>query len=249
MRGLPLMTAAMVLFGCSSTLAQQLGSIPMRPATSTRLPDILATLPGMRTNSPGMPATSAMTVPLTPRAAGASPGTALGAIGTTLGTPATVAATIGTITACATIGSAAGTGTPFNATFGDPVTGALPPQPLPGATIPPPYSFGPSITTDACNPTVSTTATIEALGSSVAVTLPGLASTTATTYSDATVPSTATEAVGAAGLSPLIVVPTPVIPTASPCAGSMMITSPSGLAMTGSTGVAATSGLSSASAC
>src|SRR5882762_8572424 len=172
MRVLPLMTAAIVLFGCGSTLAQQVGSPSMRPTTNTRLP-------GMRTTSPGMPTTSAATVPLTPPAVGASPGAALGAIGTTLGTPATVAGNVGTITTCATMGSAAGPSTPFDATFADPVTGTLPPQPLPGATIPAPYAFGSSITTGACNPTASATATIEALGSSVAVTIPGLATTTA----------------------------------------------------------------------
>jgi len=52
---LPLMTAAIVLFGCGSTLAQQVGSPSMRPTTNTRLP-------GMRTTSPGMPTTSAATV-------------------------------------------------------------------------------------------------------------------------------------------------------------------------------------------
>jgi hypothetical protein len=69
--------------------------------------------------------------------------------------------------------------------------------------------------TGTCDPTASARATIEALGSGVAVSIPGLATTTEATYSDATIPSTATEA-GGAGLSPLIIVPTPVIPFASP---------------------------------
>jgi hypothetical protein len=148
-------------------------------------------------------------------AAGGNPGAALGAIQTMVGTPASIARNaVGTITDCPLTGAAA-SNTPFNATFADPLTGALPTQPLPGATLPTAYAFGSSIATGNCDPTASTTATLEALGASVSVPLPGPATITGTTYSDATIPPTATEA-GSAGLSPLIVVPTPVNPSASP---------------------------------
>lgn len=69
--------------------------------------------------------------------------------------------------------------------------------------------------TGACDPTASATAVIEALGAGTTVTTPGLATITGSTYSDATVPATATED-GGAGLSPLIDIPTPVNPSASP---------------------------------
>ena len=202
MRSLVLMTAAaMVLFGCSSTFAQ-VGS------TSTR------NAPAMRTTSPGMPTTSPAAVPGTIPTVGANPGTALGTINTgTLGQIS--GSTIGTITACPTTGTAAAPSTIFNASSADPIYGTLPPQPLPGATVPPASSFGTSIMNGTCDPTAIGRATIEALGSSLAVSIPGLATITGSTYSDATIPSAATEA-GGAGLSPLIVVPTPVTPSASP---------------------------------
>ena len=196
MRSLTLVTAALVLCFSSAAFAQ------VRPPARNA--------PTMRMTSPSMP--SPITVPGTIPAPGS--GAALGAIPPMIGTPATIArGTIGTITACQT--SSAASSTPFNATFADPLSGALPTQPLPGATLPPAYAFGSSVATGACDPSASTTAIIEALGASVQVNLPGPASITASTYSDATIPPTATE-VGAAGLSPIIVVPTPLNPSASP---------------------------------
>lgn len=199
MRSVALITAVLVLCASSSAFAQI-----RQPARNA---------PTARTTSPAM--TSPMTAPGTIPATGGSPGAALGAIQPMIGTSATIArGAIGTVTDCPTTGTAASS-TPFNATFADPLTGALPTQPLPGATLPPAYAFGSSISTGACDPTASATATLEALGASVSVTLPGPATITGSTYSDATIPPTATEA-GAAGLSPLIVVPTPINPSASP---------------------------------
>jgi hypothetical protein len=201
MRSLVLMTAAaIVLFGGSSTFAQG-GS------TSTR------NAPAMRTTPPGIPTTSPAAVRGTIPTGGASPGAVLGTINTgTLGQIS--GSTIGTITACPMTEAAAPT-TTFDASSADPINGALPPQLLPGATVPPASSFGASIMTGTCDPTASARAAIEALGSSVVVSIPGLATITGSTYSDATIPSTATEAGGAA-LSPLIIIPTPVNPSASP---------------------------------
>ena len=198
MRSLTLVTVALVLCGSSAAFAQ------------TRPPARNA--PTMRMTTPLMP--SPFTAPGTIATTGSNPGAALGAIPPMIGTPATIArGTIGTITACQT--SSAASSTPFNATFADPLSGALPTQPLPGATLPPAYAFGSSVATGACDPSASTTAIIEALGASVQVNLPGPASITASTNSDATNPPTAKHD-GAAGLSPIIVVPTPVNPSASP---------------------------------
>jgi hypothetical protein len=62
--------------------------------------------------------------------------------------------------------------------------------------------------TDACNPTAAALDATEALGNNVASPIPGLATITGPAFSDATIPSAATEA-GGAGMSPEIVVPTP----------------------------------------
>jgi hypothetical protein len=222
MRSLALVAAALVLFGSSSAFAQ---------ARSPR------NAPAMRMTSPAMTTLTTMPVAIP------TVGTALGAIQPMAGTPATISgSTVGTVTACATTGVAAVPSSLFNASFADPITGALPPQPLPGATVPPAYSFGTSIMTGACNPTASATATIDALGASVAVTIPGLATTTALTYSDATVPATGME-VGVGGMSPEIVVPSPAVASASPCVGNAtvpltVITDPIALATTSSTAAA-----------
>jgi len=87
-------------------------------------------------------------------------------------------------------------------------TGMLSPQLPPGATSSAISSFGASGMTGACDPTAAAVEATEASGNSVASPIPGLATITGPAFSDATIPSAATEA-GAAGLSPEIVVPTP----------------------------------------
>lgn len=156
---------------------------------------------------------------------------------------------IGRITSCATPGISGTPNTLFNATTADPITGALPSPILPGATLPTAPSFGGSIMSGTCDPTAGTRAVIEALGSSVSVTIPGLATIDASTYVDATIPPTATEA-GAPGLSPQIIVPTPALP--SPCVASATmpsITDPTAQAMASGTAVATSSGVASPSGC
>lgn len=198
MRRVALIAAAVLAFGSGPAFAQ-VGIT--RNAPAMRAPSLL-------------PMRAAPAVPGTAPRIGTGSNVALGTIPSTLGTSATIAGgAVGSITPCTMSGSAATA--PFNATFADPITGALPPQPLPGATLPPAYAFGPSTTTGACNPAAATTAIIEALGASVDVTIPGLASTTTQTYTDATIPPTAVES-GAAGLSPQLIVPTPVPPSISP---------------------------------
>ena len=189
MRSLVLMTAAMVLFGCSSTLAQQVRS------TSTRNAPAIAH--DITPPSPAMPTTSPAGVPGTIPTPGASPERAGhdpvhdGNLGQISG------GAMGTITTCPTTGIAAAPSTAFDASSAVAMTGALSPQPLPGATIPPASSFGTSIMTGTCNPTTSAQNTIEALGNaSMVAPIPGLATITGPTYSDATIPSTATEAGG-----------------------------------------------------
>jgi hypothetical protein len=190
----------MVLFGCDPSFAQG-GSTSTRNAAA------------MRTRS--MPTTSPMAVP------GTIPtGAALGAINTgTLGQISTRA--LGTITACPASGTAAALSAIFNASRADPIYGTLPAQPLPGATVPAAPPFGSSTLTGVCDPNASTLAIIGALGGSVDVTTPGLATVTASIYSDATVPSTAVEA-GAAGLSPLIIAPWAGVTSSAP--GAMTTT-------------------------
>jgi hypothetical protein len=101
------------------------------------------------------------------------------------------------------------------------MSGALSPQPLPGATAPV-NSFGTSIMTGACNPAAIAQNTAEFFNNTAVAPIPGLATITGSTFSDATIPSAATEA-GGAGLSPQIIGPTPNVPSASPCAGSITI--------------------------
>jgi hypothetical protein len=170
------------------------------------------------------------------------PGIALGTINTgAMG--GITGGRIGSITSCTTPG---GTGTPntlFNATTADPLLGTLPPPILPGATLPAAPPFGGSTMSGTCDPSASTSAIIEDLGSSVAVTIPGLSTITEPTYTDATMPPTATEA-GGLGQSPQIIVPTPVVPSASPCVGTAtlpltVITDPTALAMASGSVVAA----------
>jgi hypothetical protein len=86
--------------------------------------------------------------------------------------------------------------------------GTLSPQLPPGATPSAISSFGTSIMTGACNPAAAALEATEASGNSIASPIPGLATITGPAFSDATIPSAATEA-GGAGLSPEIVVPTP----------------------------------------
>jgi hypothetical protein len=168
----------------------------------------------MRATSPGMSTMSTTAVP------GTIPtGTALGAMNT--GTLGQISGTaLGTIVTCPTMGATALSAI-FNASRADPIYGTLPAQPLPGATVPAAPPFGSSTLTGVCDPNASTLAIIGALGGSVDVTTPGLATVTASIYSDATVPSTAMEA-GAAGLSPLIIAPWAGVTSSAP--GAMTTT-------------------------
>ena len=197
MRSLALMAAAMLLFGCSSAFAQQVRSTSARNA------------PAMRMTSPA--AVPGATV-------GASAGTALGSTQLNLGALGpTSGSAVGTITTCPTAGIAtAAPSTTFDASSAVGTTGMLSPQPLPGATPLATSSFGTSVMSGTCDPTASAQAAIEASGTATAVSpIPGLATITGPAYSDATIPTAAAEA-GAAGLSPLIIVPTPVDPSTSP---------------------------------
>jgi len=192
------MIAAMMLFSGSSAFAQG-------PSTTTR------NSPAMRTTSPAaMPMTSPAAVPGTIPTAGASPASPLGAIQLNLGSLGPIpGSTMGTIMTCPTteIAVAAPSAT-VDASNAVGTTGVLSPQPPPGATPPAISSFGTSIMTGTCNPTASALDATEASGNSVASPIPGLATITGPLFSDATIPSAATEA-GGAGLSPEIIVPTP----------------------------------------
>jgi hypothetical protein len=190
MRSLILMTATLLVFGCSSTFAQ------VRSTSPRNAPAINMTSPlGLRATIPSV---------------GASPGTALGTIQLNLGALApTSGGTLGTITTCPTTGIApAIPSTTLDASNAVGATGLLPPQLPPGATPSAASPFGTSIVTGACNPTAAAVDSTEALGNSVAAPIPGLATITGPAFSDATIPSAATE-VGGAGLSPLIIAPTP----------------------------------------
>ena len=175
------------------------------------------------------------------------PGIALGTINTgAMG--GITGGRIGSITSCTTPGATGTPNTLFNATTSDPLLGTLPPPILPGATLPAAPPFGGSTMSGTCDPTASTSAIIEDLGSSVAVTIPGLATIAEPTYTDSTIPPTATEA-GGLGQSPQIIVPAPVIPSASPCVGTAtlpltVITDPTALMAAGSA-VATSSGVPS----
>jgi hypothetical protein len=132
------------------------------------------------------------------------PRNALGAIQLNLGTLGPIpATTIGTIGIAAAMPSIT-----LDASNAVGATGALPPQLPPGATPSAIPSFGTSVMTGACNPTAAAMNATEGSGNSVATPIPGLATITGPAFSDATIPSAATEA-GGAGLSPEIVLPTP----------------------------------------
>ena len=117
--------------------------------------------------------------------------------------------TIGAIVTCPTAGIAAAMPTTtLDASNAIGTTGLLPPQLLPGATPPAIPSFGTSIMTGACDPATAAQDAAESSGNNIAAPIPGLATITGPAFSDATIPTAATEA-GAAGMSPEIVVPTP----------------------------------------
>jgi hypothetical protein len=76
--------------------------------------------------------------------------------------------------------------------------------------------------TGACNPAAITQNTTEFFNNTAVIPTPGLATITGSTFSDATIPTAATEA-GGSGVSPQIIAPTPNVPSASPCAGNITI--------------------------
>ena len=83
----------------------------------------------------------------------------------------------------------------------------------------PNLSFAPSIANGTCNPAASAQYITQFFNNTDIAPIPGLATITADLYGDATVPSAATEA-GASGLSPQILIPTPVVPSPSACVAS-----------------------------
>ena len=195
MRSLIFITTTIVLSGCSLAFAQ-VGSTSPRGA-----PVISMTSPtNLRSANP---------------TGGAGPISALGAIQLNLGVLGAIpGSTIGTIVTCPTIGIAAAMPrTTLDASNAVGATGMLSPQIPPGATPSATSSFGTSIMTGACDPAAAALDASEASGNSVASPVPGLATITGPSFSDATIPSAATEA-GGAGLSPEIVVPTPDSPAA-----------------------------------
>jgi hypothetical protein len=182
-------------------------------------------------------------VPGTIRTPGAS---TLGTIQLVPGTAAALSAGgIGSITTCSTTGlGAPAPSTAINPSNAVAMTGALSAQPLPGATVPN-SSFGASIMTGACNPATITQNTAEFFNNTAVAPIPGLATITGPTFSDATIPSAATET-GGSGQSPQIIVPTPNIPSASPCVGNTtiaptVITDPTTLMSSGATMATASS--------
>ena len=178
MRSLIFMTTTIVLSSCSLAFAQ------VRPTSPRNAPTIRSTIPAV------------------------GPGNALGAIQLNLGALGPIPGNaMGTIMTCPTTGIAAAS-TTLDASNAVGATGTLSPQLPPGATPPAISSFGTSIMTGACNPTAAALDATEALGNSVASPIPGLATITGPAFSDATIPSAATEA-GGTGMSPEIVVPTP----------------------------------------
>jgi hypothetical protein len=189
----------MLLFGYGSSFAQQVGSL------STR-------------NAPAMPTAAPAAVPGTIPTVGPGRGNALGTIQLNPGaSPSLPGSAMGTIMTCPTTGvAAAAPSTIFDASSGVGDTGVMPAQPLPGASPLAISSLGTSVTSGTCNSAGSTQAAVEALGSATTIApIPGLATITGATYSDATIPTAATEA-GGAGLSPLIVVPAPAVVPVSP---------------------------------
>jgi hypothetical protein len=215
MRSLILMTAAMVLFGCSSTLAQQVRSPLTRSAPTSGITSSAAG----PTTPPAMPIPPPISVPGTIPTPGASP---LGAIQFVPGTAAAISpGAAGSITACSSGPSAAAPSAILDASNAVAMTGAMSTPALPGATIPN-YSFGTSIMTGTCNPATITQNIAEFFNNTAVVPIPGLATITGPTFSDATIPTAATEASGS-GQSPQIIVPTPNVPSASPCAANITI--------------------------
>ena len=211
MRRVILLTATMVLFGCSPTFAQVGSTLPrnapamnaqVRSTVPRNAPAMTVMSPlGMQTNMMGMPTTVAPVGTL---------GTALGTIQLNLGALApTSGGTIGSIMTCPTSGiAAAAPSTTLDASNAVGPTAMLPPQLPPGATQSAASPFGTSIMTGACNPTSAAVNSTDALGSSVSAPIPGLPTIAGSAFSDATIPSAATE-VGGTGLSPLVIVPTP----------------------------------------
>jgi hypothetical protein len=199
------MTAALVLFGCGSTLAQQARSTSTRNAPASRT-----------TSSPAGPTAPPISVPgtiPTPRAS------ALGAIQLVPGTAAAISpSAAGSIATCS---SAAVPSAIIDASNAVAMSGAMSTPALPGATIPN-SSFGTSITTGACNPATITQNIAEFFNNTAVAPIPGLATITGSAFSDATIPSAATEA-GGSGQSPQIISPTPNVPSTSPCAGNITI--------------------------
>jgi hypothetical protein len=179
MRRLIFMATTIVLFGCTLAFAQVRSTSPRSGPAMSPIPTV-------------------------------GPRNALGAIQLNLGTLGPIpATTIGTIMICPTAGIAAAMPSiTLDASNAVGATGALPPQLPPGATPSAIPSFGTSVMTGACNPTAAAVNATEASGNSVATPIPGLATITGPAFSDATIPSAATEA-GGAGLSPEIVLPTP----------------------------------------
>ena len=171
MRSLVLMTAALVLFGCSSTLAQQV------PPPLTRN----APAPGIRSSAagpkmpPATPIPPPISVPGTIPTPGASP---LGAIQLVPGTAAAISpGAAGSITACSSGIDAAAPSAILDASNAVAMTGTMSTPALPGATIPN-YSFGTSIMTGACNPATITQNTAEFFNNTAVVPIPGLATIT-----------------------------------------------------------------------
>jgi len=195
MRSLIFITTTILLSGCSLVFAQ------------------------VRPKSPRGAPVMSMSWPANPRSAnptgGVGPRNALGAIQLNLGVLSAIpGSTIGTIVTCPTAGIAAAMpSTTLDASNAVGATGILSPQIPPGATPSATSSFGTSIMTGACNPAAAALDASEASGNSVASPIPGLATITGPLFSDATIPSAATEA-GGAGLSPEIIVPMPDSPAA-----------------------------------
>jgi hypothetical protein len=241
MRSLIVLTTAVVMFGCDSSFAQQVGSARMRNAPGTMSSTTITSLP----TTMSRPAPALGTIPLL----GARPGNPLGAIQLGAGTSASIApGAIGMIATCAAAGSGvtASSGI-IDASSAVAISGALATPVLPGATVPGNLSFAPSIANGTCNPAVSAQNLTEFFNNTEVAPIPGLATITAGSYSDATIPSAATEA-GASGLSPEI-----IVPSVSPCVGTTTVTTatmnPSGLAIPSSTSMPTTSSLLSPPAC
>lgn len=231
MRNLLLTLLAILLLGSSAGSAQPLRTgAPRNPQTSAI---------GTR---PALP--SSVTSPvMLPVPGSVAPGTiptpivgVLGALSPMPGTAAAIAGgALGSVTTCAGAPSFS-----LDASSASPFNGALTTPPLPGATVPPNPSFGSSIASGGCNPVTGAQDALEALGVTTLIApIPGLATVTTPTYTDATVPTTITEA-GPSGFSPLIVVPsimpvspctTTIVPPTTPFPSIIPTTTPSILPM------------------